>query len=43
LAGVAHDCGYCDQAHMNRDFRELAGTTPAALVAARNDTGSLAA
>jgi AraC-like DNA-binding protein len=29
LAGLALDCGYYDQAHLIRDFRQLAGTSPA--------------
>ena len=28
LAQVAVDCGFCDQSHMNRDFRALIGRTP---------------
>ncbi len=43
LAEVALDCGYFDQAHMNRDFRELAGTTPASFVAATLESGGVAA
>jgi AraC family transcriptional regulator len=28
LADIAHETGFCDQAHMNRAFRALIGTTP---------------
>jgi AraC-like DNA-binding protein len=34
LTAIASDAGYSDQAHMTRDFRRLAGATPAQL---RND------
>jgi AraC-like DNA-binding protein len=43
LAEIALECGYFDQAHLNRDFRELAGTTPTALVRARLESGGIAA
>lgn len=34
-AGIAADCGYADQAHMVREFGELAGASPAALLSIR--------
>jgi transcriptional regulator GlxA family with amidase domain len=30
LAGLAHELGYTDQAHLGREFKRYSGTTPAA-------------
>jgi AraC-like DNA-binding protein len=43
LAEVAYDCGYFDQAHLNRDFRELAGTTPSDFRGSLLQSGGVAA
>jgi AraC-like DNA-binding protein len=43
LAEIAFDCGYFDQAHLNRDFRELAGTTPTVFLRSQFESGGIAA
>jgi AraC-like DNA-binding protein len=38
-ADIAYDCGYYDQPHMNREFREFAGASPSQLAAAISPAG----
>ncbi len=35
LAEIAATCGYYDQAHLHRDFRDFAQTTPATYLSER--------
>ncbi|MFG2710930.1 helix-turn-helix domain-containing protein [Streptomyces goshikiensis] len=42
LTDVSAACGYYDQAHLNREFRALADTTPGRLAAGRVTEGALA-
>ncbi|GHI85826.1 helix-turn-helix domain-containing protein [Streptomyces xanthophaeus] len=42
LTEVTERCGFYDQAHLNREFRALGGTTPGRLAAARVAEGAVA-
>ncbi|MEU4350644.1 AraC family transcriptional regulator [Streptomyces sp. NPDC023838] len=41
LAEISALCGFYDQAHLNREFRALAGTTPGRMLSARRVEGAL--
>ncbi|MFK4104754.1 helix-turn-helix domain-containing protein [Streptomyces sp. NPDC019531] len=42
LTEISTVCGFYDQAHLNREFRAIAGTTPGRMVAARRVEGAVA-
>lgn len=42
LTEISTACGFYDQAHLNREFRAIAGTTPGQMVAARRVEGAVA-
>ncbi|WP_454345596.1 helix-turn-helix domain-containing protein [Streptomyces canus] len=41
LTEIATACGFYDQAHLNREFRAIAGTTPGQMVASRRVEGAV--
>ncbi|MDH6520925.1 AraC-like DNA-binding protein [Streptomyces sp. SAI-135] len=41
LTEISTACGFYDQAHLNREFRAIAGTTPGQMVAARRVEGAV--
>jgi len=43
LSEIAYACGYADQAHLTREFRDLAGLSPKRFRAATSESGTLAA
>ncbi|MGH1553543.1 helix-turn-helix domain-containing protein [Streptomyces sp. L7] len=42
LTDISTTCGFYDQAHLNREFRAIAGTTPGQMLTARRVEGALA-
>ncbi|MFF0082237.1 helix-turn-helix domain-containing protein [Streptomyces canus] len=42
LTEISTACGFYDQAHLNREFRAIAGTTPGQMVASRRVEGAMA-
>ncbi|WP_405560236.1 AraC family transcriptional regulator [Streptomyces canus] len=42
LTEISMACGFYDQAHLNREFRAMAGTTPGQMVASRRVEGAVA-
>ncbi|MFG2732081.1 helix-turn-helix domain-containing protein [Streptomyces canus] len=42
LTEISTACGFYDQAHLNREFRAIAGTTPGQMVASRRVEGAVA-
>jgi AraC family transcriptional regulator len=41
LGEIAYAAGYCDQSHLNREFRALAGTTPSDFIARLTPAGGI--
>ena len=42
LTEISTACGFYDQAHLNREFRAIAGTTPGQMLASRRVEGAMA-